>query len=376
MIGNYSKVKNKLFSLYDVPHSKNNTIIPLEGLRAIAAFMVFVVHYSAQILPWIDENSITWDLIPYLRSIGSKGVELFFVISGFLIYGMLLNKNTPFIQFINRRVRRLYPTFLAMLFIYLVLSFLFPHESKLPGSMIDSLFYILANILMLPGIVSIEPIISVSWSLSYEMFFYISAPLVFMVLNIREWSKAKRLTLIILVSLLGFLLIHSGFVRYHKMIFFLAGALLYEAYSSKNIINILSVTYIVPILIIVMVALKYFNIGTTILLFSLYIGFFILCYTCFNQNTKISQLCCSKFLRSYGNMSYSYYLIHGITLKFFFLVLGYLIPATHQWDLWFYGLMGPVFILTFITSTLLFVIIEKPLSLVKKGMTKPIKAEC
>ncbi len=56
--------------------------------------------------------------------------------------------------------------------------------------------------------------------------------------------------------------------------------------------------------------------------------------------------------------------------------VGYLIPANHQWDLWFYGLMGPVFILTFIASTLLFVTVEKPLSLARKGMTKPIKAEC
>ncbi len=375
MTDSYSKVKNTLFSLYDVPHN-NNTIIPLEGLRAIAAFMVFVVHYSAQISPWISNHSLTWELIPYFRYIGSKGVELFFVISGFLIYGMLLNKNTPFIKFINRRIRRLYPTFLVMLLIYLVLSFVFPQESKLPSSMVDSLIYILANILMLPGIVPIEPIISVSWSLSYEMFFYISAPLVFIVLNIREWSKAKRLTLIILVSLLGFLLIHSGFVRYHKMIFFLAGALLYETYSSKNPITLLSRPFILPLLLIVMVALKYFSSGLTILLVSLYIGFFILCYTCFNQSTKISQICCSKFLRSYGNMSYSYYLIHGITLKFFFFVLGYLIPANHQWDLWFYGLMGPVFILTFIASTLLFVIVEKPLSLVRKGMSKPVKAEC
>ena len=68
-------------------------------------------------------------------------------------------------------------------------------------------------------------------------------------------------------------------------------------------------------------------------------------------------------LRWLGNMSYSYYLIHGLTLKFSFLILAMLYQPHHD-DAWMiYWLWIPFFILTLAPSFVLFVLIERPLSL-------------
>jgi peptidoglycan/LPS O-acetylase OafA/YrhL len=64
-------------------------------------------------------------------------------------------------------------------------------------------------------------------------------------------------------------------------------------------------------------------------------------------------------------MSYSYYLIHGLTLKGFFLILALTYPSAYSTDELFWIMLLPMFIATLITATILFIFIEKPYSLSK-----------
>jgi peptidoglycan/LPS O-acetylase OafA/YrhL len=90
---------------------ENRVVYPaLDGLRAIAFLMVFMQHYL--FLPW-----------------GWTGVNIFFVLSGFLITGILLDtRDTPFRvrNFYIRRTLRIFPLYYGI-FIVLLLSTPFMH---------------------------------------------------------------------------------------------------------------------------------------------------------------------------------------------------------------------------------------------------------
>jgi peptidoglycan/LPS O-acetylase OafA/YrhL len=62
-------------------------------------------------------------------------------------------------------------------------------------------------------------------------------------------------------------------------------------------------------------------------------------------------------------MSYSYYLIHGLSLKAIFLLLSKVYPPVQDGSLMFWMILPPVFLLTLIPSAVLFIFVEKPFSL-------------
>src|SRR5690606_22173143 len=62
----------------------------MEGLRGIAVFLVFLVHYSSLVEPWVPEGSLSWASMQFLERAGHSGVDLFFLLSGFLIYGSII----------------------------------------------------------------------------------------------------------------------------------------------------------------------------------------------------------------------------------------------------------------------------------------------
>ena len=89
----------------------NNAYYPaLDGLRAIAFLMVFALHYLHKYLP------VSW---------GWAGVDVFFVLSGFLITGILFDsRNTPhhFRNFYIRRTLRIFPLYYAVFAVLLLLA--------------------------------------------------------------------------------------------------------------------------------------------------------------------------------------------------------------------------------------------------------------
>src|ERR1700680_2364594 len=91
----------------------------LDGLRGMAILLVLVGHYFA--VPGIGEASL---LNGYWFRLGWTGVDLFFVLSGFLIGGILLDaRNSPtyFKTFYARRFFRIIPIYYAWIALYIVL---------------------------------------------------------------------------------------------------------------------------------------------------------------------------------------------------------------------------------------------------------------
>ena len=72
----------------EISHGTNTPLQAMEGLRGIAVFLVFLVHYSSLISPWLKYDTI--HIASFIHSAGQIGVDLFFVLSGFLIYGTII----------------------------------------------------------------------------------------------------------------------------------------------------------------------------------------------------------------------------------------------------------------------------------------------
>lgn len=337
----------------------------MEGLRGFAVFLVFLVHFITLVKPWISESSDFLVFTKSLHTIGNTGVDLFFVLSGYLIYGSLLSRRQQFLRFMSRRVKRIYPAFVAVFAAYVVLSFAFPAENKIPSPAIEGMIYLFQNFLLLPGLFPINPMITVAWSLSYEMFYYLAIPLVILLFRLRDRSSVWRTTFFLSVAFLTgiYCALYGGHVR---LIMFISGIVLYEAINSHRVPSPSSSLGLFALLVGLLSTLIPLDGsgGYALKVFILFVSFFTLCLACFrNPSSHLSLMFSWTPLRWLGNMSYSYYLLHGLALKAGFLALPTLVPTASYSSWLFWVLLPPMFVLTLIPTVALFLLVERPFSL-------------
>ena len=344
---------------------RDRNVRSMEGLRGLAVLLVFLVHYVSATLPLLRDHPLQRSLAMGLQAIGGSGVSLFFLLSGYLIYGGLMRGPQPFMQFIGRRIRRLYPAFMAVFLLYFALSQAFPAQSKIPGSLAEGAVYLLQNLLLLPGLFPIQPMITVAWTLSYEMFFYLSVPLLVSLLRLRQWSRRGRSILFCLMAgaVLAGCTPHGGPVL---LVLFLAGMLLHEVMGYRGLPA--PGSWIAAVALCAGFAamlLPAGGSGMEALRALLQFGaLFVFGLGVFRQPDGLpARMLAWTPLRWLGNMSYSYYLLHGLTLKGCFLLLAHYPPAARVAPLWFWGAMPIAFGLTLVTSAGLFLLVERPFSL-------------
>ena len=365
-------------SRYELSRGENgHSFRSMEGLRGFAVFMVFLVHYASQIDPWITKPSTLGALNDTFHIIGNIGVDLFFVLSGYLIYDSLMYRPQSFSRFISRRVQRIYPTFIVVFLTYIALSFVFPAENKIPPSMPEAAYYLAENFFLLPGLLPIDPIITVAWTLSYEMFYYLAIPLVLMALRLRQRTPEWRIYFfaIATISFCAYCAMNGGHIR---LIMFVAGILLSEALRYGRIPALNS--SIAPIALLVGILTPLIPVpgyaGDVIRAIILFISFFVLCFSLFSQPQEwLYKTFVWTPLRWLGNMSYSYYLIHGLALKAAFLVLGKFLPIDEVGAALFVTLLACMFAISLVPAIGLFLIIERPLSLSPRPKSKAMPIE-
>lgn len=155
-----------------------NKLLYLEISRGIAALLVVFHHASLGSVHFLDNK-----IFSSFFGFGHHGVDFFFVLSGFIIY-YIHSKDSNDIDSIKKyfikRVIRIYPMFLLISTVLLGAYLLFPSMSA--GERENALTFsrVVYSFLLLPS--EAKPILSVSWTLIHEMFFYI----VFIILIINK----------------------------------------------------------------------------------------------------------------------------------------------------------------------------------------------
>lgn len=396
-------IATKLRDLYQLSDEQQR-LIPMEGLRGIAVLLVFFVHFHALFGSYASIHPIFEWLSGFLGNIGNTGVDLFFVLSGLLIYGILLRRRVSYFKFIRRRLERIYPTFLTVFLLYLLLSVIFRDESKIHGPFLSACLYVLANALLLPGIFAVTPIITVAWSLSYEFFFYLIIPVVVWLTRMRTWKRAARVAFFSGVWLLYILYAFTLPRSQVRLLMFIAGILTYEAMDSVwlkdkltrrgEIVAIctflasLAFVYLYDARPQLLGFLPGLTAGKTVLpgidtfqgpykVIVLSISCAMLAFYSFEFDGLLKAFFSWTPLRCLGNMSYSYYLIHGLALHAVAVIAYSIVPEGHP-SLPLFLLALPLgFAVTWIASSCLFLFVEKPISLRRHldgtAQTEPVK---
>lgn len=358
-----------LASRFESARGRDATNIPsMEGLRGFAVTLVFFVHYVTQVEPWLATSPGFLHFARSLHVVGNSGVDLFFVLSGYLIYGSLIAREQPFFRFMRRRVQRIYPAFLAVFAAYVLLSVLLPQESKIPAGAGPAALYLAQNLLLLPGIFQIDPVITVAWSLSYEMFYYLVTPLAVYAFSLRKRTPWVRLAVVaapvVLYMVLSMAGVLSGLLV--RLAMFVAGILLYEALNGlqwRPLGPLPALVVLVAGLAGTLIRTPGFM-GSLIYTVAAFIAYFTVCLACFgNPSSWLPRAFSWTPLRWLGNMSYSYYLIHGLTLKAAFKVADAVLPVSSGGAWVFWALLAPAYAVTLVTSAALFLLVEQPFSL-------------
>jgi peptidoglycan/LPS O-acetylase OafA/YrhL len=152
----------------------------LTGIRAIAAFMVYIHHFN----PFRDTFLYNFTKEFYV------GVTMFFVLSGFLIaYRYSEMESFNFRKYMVNRIARIYPMF----FILTTIAFI-AFAYKFGAYKINDIIIYFLNITFLKGFFDALKftLLSQGWSITVEETFYLIAPLAFLLIN------KKRIYLLLL----------------------------------------------------------------------------------------------------------------------------------------------------------------------------------
>jgi peptidoglycan/LPS O-acetylase OafA/YrhL len=166
----------------------------LDGIRGIAILSVLLFH-----------------IYPQYFHYGYLGVDLFFVLSGYLItniiYRKLENDTFSFKEFYRNRIRRIFPAVIIVLLFTLLIGwlFLFPSELENLGKHIKSSAFFYQNFRLIDEVgywdkaAQLKPLLHF-WSLSVEEQFYVFWPLVIFTIYKLRFNLIYALVFLLIIS--------------------------------------------------------------------------------------------------------------------------------------------------------------------------------
>lgn len=360
----------------------------LDGIRGIAILLVFAFHAFKR-ASYFTANPIL-DYIAKLTSIGWIGVDIFFVLSGFLITSILLQKKGEkdyFKNFYARRVLRIFPLYYLMLGV--TISFMSVVEPDVQTHILERLpFYLLyqQNWLMAAG--DLPPIyLLITWSLAIEEQFYLFWP--FLIYFLQKRALVVANISIILLSIIVRIIValvsndptSALYIAYYSTITRLdtlaLGALiaiifkesvLWQEKLKKIALPALLCSMVLVLIVVLMPNSDqlYNNVpvrltGYTVL--AIMGGSSIVISLTYERSFLLRRFFRNKVLRFFGQYSYALYLIHPLILQIFLDIL---------WDAKFRGWQAYVsylfisFSLTIILSMLSWNLMEKRMLSLKR----------
>lgn len=330
--------------------TSNKYLAHIDGLRGIAVLAVVLFHLD----------------IDYFSG-GFIGVDIFFVISGFLITSHILNaleqQNFRFHKFYGRRIRRLMPALVFTLLVCLAAGYLLfsaPHFERQGGHSLQALLSV-ANISFwlesgyFDSSGALKPLLH-TWSLSVEEQFYLVWPAILLALGLRRFTGLIILALgVISLTAAEYWLGKDPamvfFLMPFRVVEFCLGALLCWMGSCSHRRR-LSESLAALGLLLILVPVFYYDEsirfpGITAVVPC--IGAALLIHV--GGHTRIGSLLQNRFLLFFGLISYSFYLVHW-PLVVFYKYVNY--PSLHTTEQFL------LFIAAVVIAALMYKYVETP----------------
>ena len=317
----------------------------LDLLRGVAGYGVAITHYF-----YFVQEKIDFEYYSFIF------VEIFFVLSGFVLSNQLLrihNEKHNVKIFYLRRLFRTIPLYLVALIFYTAISnnfnldffkFLFFIQKIIPNFVNDNYFM-------------------VAWSLSIEECFYLIFPIYLIIFSNAKAAKLAIYFIVILslIKIIGVGSFSSDFLRTGTLLRLdsIALGFLLSIYFSKliNFKKIIVITTLVLILIFINYKDLFFNntqLNTLYFIFlSQGLSVLLILFFC-NLEKFLNKNFIKKFCSIIATQTYSVYLFHLIIMHFLLMIKESL----------FNNLFVYILIL-FIMSTVIFKYFEKPILLLR-----------
>lgn len=324
----------------------------IQILRALAALLVVFAHFE------------------YMKpAVGGFGVDIFFIISGFIMT-YIVNKSTD--SFLYRRVIRIVPLYYAMTFLtvglYLAKPSWFRNVILTPTALAKSMLFIPYHIK------NSGPILTLGWTLNYEMFFYVSIAFFVSILGGKKGIIACFIGLSIFVLTSQFVVWESYVVRFWgstMVMEFIGGGILYYLWkhrllhASQSLKNVLILLGFGALVFLLYAEYSYGLSHQRFLLFGgpslLVASGFLSLENRINPRNKIHSA-----MVLLGDSSYAMYLVHPFVI-YAFLRLAYSRLSLHGPVYDFLGLAVSI-ILVCLLSVAVHKWFEKPMISVLKSM--------
>ena len=322
-------------------------IAELDGVRGIAILLVLYWHYADRLLVTLVEHGYQgkWPILTYIgysHRLTWSGVDLFFVLSGFLIVGILLDvKDSKFYfkTFYMRRICRIIPLYYLMLFLFIIIPWLGLQSTKglFEGNFPLYSYFTFTQNFFIHGSGSMWLI--VAWSLAIEEQFYLVVPLLV------KFTNRKNLLLIFgcAICMAPFLRFMPGGVEampFGRSDSILMGGLIAIVIRDVRLREVLIINYRYIVFLFVSFFIgtaiwstchfAYLGYGTAFIhlwfgiLYSLFIIVVIL-----NRSTSLSFVLKNNLLVWFGLRSYAVYLFHMPMKTIVYYYLSNIMPLAY-----------------------------------------------
>ncbi len=364
-------VRSLAAHIYEVPGGRSR-LSAMEGLRAYAAFVVFFVHFTAVFVfethgfnlgnvPSGQESGPLFTFYKWLHR-SHYGVDLFFILSGYLIFRLVARPGFSYGLFLRDRWLRIYPVFLVTTCVI---------AGAFYGAARFTSWNFAANLLWLNAIpeLGVEAVSVPTWSLFFEFAFYIVFPAILLFRREGKLTACHVLGFAAVVAV-GTYFAHPIYVRF---LMFFPGALL----ASLDRARLEALAARLPDLAVVtlyVASTAFFATRPDIRIFTpifLVTGTAVVLNVLFGVG-PLHQFFEKRFLRYMGNISYSFYLAHPFAIGVVFhFVRPWLAPGGAAE---FFGLATTLVasvVLSIALSTGLFLAFERPYFAWKHGARGP-----
>jgi peptidoglycan/LPS O-acetylase OafA/YrhL len=292
-----------------------NRLPQLDGVRGIAILLVMLVNTSDK-YPQLH--------LQHFVGNGWMGVDLFFVLSGFLITGILLGSKTDpryFRNFFVRRVLRILPLYYAILLLMFgLLPILRPAEGHLIFAKSSPWWaypLFLQNVLVASPTLAVGPL-GASWSVAIEEQFYLLWPLVVRYCSLAQLRRIAAVMIVVSAPLTLYLQAHHVLIYsnvFCRQVGLMSGALLAVLVRSEGFVTAKSVKIAWPAFIITLAiasVAEELNARWLAFTFVALAAASFIFLALYAEQSWLQTMLQNRFLMYTGTISYGLYLLHKL----------------------------------------------------------------